>query len=196
MTFDSMRAAFSKLGEPFPGEDEIRSKFGASEYGILKMLRPDKADEIFSAYLEEYKIRLPKSVPDLFGGMRAVLDKILSRGDAIAMVTGKHQATADFSIKFYRIEKYFKIVRYGAPKRSEKTERLRGLLEAELRDCDRENSYYIGDMPRDISESREAGFIPIAAAWSRLADISKLSEQNPYKIFKSVSEFSGFVDGL
>lgn len=56
-----------------------------------------------------------------------------------------------------------------------------------------EETYYIGDIPNDIIDSRAAGIKPLAAGWFREADPSAQAAQNPYKMFATVAEFFAWI---
>jgi phosphoglycolate phosphatase-like HAD superfamily hydrolase len=51
----------------------------------------------------------------------------------------------------------------------------------------------IGDVPGDVTAGRIAGVVPVAAAWSPLADPAALTAAEPDAIFDEVTDFASWL---
>lgn len=193
LCINSFQLCFEKtLGKKFT-EEEIIRYFGQTEEGIIKAISPDNWDECFKAYLEIYEHN-HRHYPNLFDGIIETLEYLKNNGFKIAMVTGKGSHSAEISLKYYGIDKYFDYVETGSPDGSIKPEGMKKILQRW--GITPENAAYVGDNPQDIIDSKEVGVLPIGVSWASTGDHSLLEAQNPHIIFSKISDFKEWVNSL
>ncbi|HVS91793.1 MAG TPA: HAD hydrolase-like protein [Mucilaginibacter sp.] len=110
--------AFKKSIEPLLGFDltaeEIVATFGPSEEGTIRKLVPEHEEAGVRAYLEHYE-QLHHICPAPFPGILELLEILTSNGVQTAMVTGKGINSTRLSLRQFAIEKYFEVLKTGAP---------------------------------------------------------------------------------
>lgn len=190
LCINSFQLCFEKnLGKKFT-EEEIIRYFGQTEEGIIKAISPDNWEDCFKSYLEIYKNN-HSNYPSLFDGIIETLDHLKDSGLKIAMVTGKGSHSAEISLNFYGIDKYFEYVETGSPDGSIKPEGMKKILQRW--GIKPENAVYVGDNPQDIIDSKEVGVLPIGVSWASTGDHSLLEAQNPHIIFSEISDFKAWL---
>lgn len=187
--FEAMRNAYKRLGLKPPTDAEISAHFGCNEYGMLRNISPDRIDDIFPLYLEEYEALHGQSI--LFDGIIDIVRRIKDSGAIVGLVTGKHKATAEISLRLYGIADLFDEVRCGEPQGSVKTEKISDILK--VRNIAPENAWYLGDTVLDIKDAKAAGVHMLSVAWSDIVNPEKLRAENPDEVFEKVSDFSDWL---
>jgi HAD superfamily hydrolase (TIGR01549 family) len=184
--FAAYRAAVEEpLGRKFSDED-ITRLFGPSEEGILQRALPDLWQERMVVYLEEYE-RAHSESDCSFPGIEDALKSLKGYGVKLAVVTGKGPKSCAISLRYLGLSRYFDNVIAGSPAGAEKPEAIaRVLTEWEL---PAHQVAYVGDSPYDIDAAREAGVIPVAAAWAETADPEELNNRLPAVVFCNVDDF-------
>jgi phosphoglycolate phosphatase-like HAD superfamily hydrolase len=54
---------------------------------------------------------------------------------------------------------------------------------------------YVGDSPYDMQAAKEAGVIPLGAAWAETASLQLLDEMSPAATFHTVDNFIDWIGG-
>lgn len=186
-TLDAIQDAFKAKGIPVPSVEKIKSTFGAQELGIFKMLAEENAEELFQEYLKIFTKICEDKIVKPFDGIVQALETLQERGIQMHLVTGKSRESADISLDKMGLRKFFKNIECGGMTGSVKTEKIKKIL-AEYK-LNPNDVYYIGDIPRDVEDARNAGIHPLSAAWSNIASIEDLKKVNPEQIFTSTAQF-------
>lgn len=187
-------AAFREALEPLIGKHltngDIIAAFGPSEEGTIAMLLPENADEGLNRYLEVYE-RLHRDWPEPFEGVRDILAYLKARRAFVGLVTGKGHKSMRLTLKHYRLEDYFDVVKTGNPSGPSKDRRIEEvIIEFSL---DRSEVLYVGDAPSDIEACRACGIKIASAAWAPTADLETLKAMQPDYLFSCVFDFFEFL---
>ena len=186
----SLHAVKEVTGKEVSLED-IKKYFGKSEERIFKAhCGPDwqKGMDSYTRFFEE------KAGPSVvYPGMREVLEHLKSAGYKTAIVTGRGPVTTEIILRKTGLGRFFEHVKTGLPEANIKTQCMKEILN--LWNQPPENTYYMGDIPRDVIDARAAGLTPLSAAWMRGIDKEGLQKENPLKIFDAVEDFSAWIKG-
>ncbi|HLI87841.1 MAG TPA: HAD hydrolase-like protein [Ktedonobacteraceae bacterium] len=187
--------AYQHVFEQYTGRtctaSEVMSHFGTTEAGIFQRTIPDRWQDAFQSYLEIYK-KLHTECPAPFDGIEHILRKLDERGIALAVVTGKGEECALFSLEYLGLARYFDIVEVGDTKAIIKAAAMRKILDAWRMEprC----AAYVGDAASDMEEAAAAGVLPLGACWSETATIHHLTTIQPFATFNSVADFDVWLD--
>ncbi len=126
--------------------------------------------------------------PTPFAGIVDVLDRLDDRGVPVAVVTGKGPHSTRISLEHWSLHGRFDRVEPGGDHGAVKPERMSEVVTGW--GMDPATVVAIGDVPGDVTAGRTAGVVPVAAAWSPLADRRALAAASPDAIFDQVSDFA------
>jgi phosphoglycolate phosphatase/pyrophosphatase PpaX len=189
--FVAFRATFERfLGVTYTDE-EIRAMFGPTEEGMFLARTPDAFDDALAHYLEDYAAN-HHLCPTPFAGIVDVLDRLDDRGVSVAVVTGKGPNSTRISLEQWGLEGRFDRVEPGGDHGAIKPERMTAVVTGW--GIDPATVVAIGDVPGDVLAGRAAGVVPVAAAWSPLADPRALTASGPDAIFNEVTDFATWLD--
>lgn len=187
-------AGFREVFANFLGADysdaEIRAMFGPTEEGIIQRMTPGRWEEAFAAYLAAYE-RAHSICPAPFPGIPELLEALRKRRVPMAIVTGKGPRSAEISLRVMGLAPYFDIVEAGSAAENVKPGNMRKVVDSWSLDPGQVAS--VGDAPSDIRSAREAGLIPIAAAWAATTDAEVLRSLKPVEMFDSVSRLRDWL---
>jgi len=190
--YAAFRQVFQRrLGLTFTNQ-EIHSRFGPSEEGVIEALVSDDPEgaigEYFSAYRAEHRrCRRP------FDGIGKILDDYRRDGVRMAVVTGKGPRSAEISLEVFGLDGFFEFVEAGSAEGAVKPEGMRRIL-AEW-GLPAEEVLSVGDSPSDVRSAREVGLIAGAAGWAPGTDVAGLRTQEPDVFFGRVEELASWRDG-
>ncbi|NCD71902.1 HAD family hydrolase [Mucilaginibacter agri] len=187
-------AAFKKSIEPLLGkslsEEQIIATFGPSEEGTIRKLIPQYEAQGVSDYLVHYE-NLHGTCPDVFPGIKELLELLHQKGIQLAMVTGKGTHSTRISLKQFGVESYFEVLETGSPEGPNKVNGIRKVLKR--LNVDAKESLYIGDAPSDIKYCKELGVPIAAAAWASTTNADELIPLQPEYIFYYVEDFKEWI---
>ncbi|HWU37536.1 MAG TPA: HAD family hydrolase [Candidatus Acidoferrum sp.] len=189
--FTAFRLAMTGFSQRRFTDEEIIALFGASEEGIIRRLVPDKWQACLKVYLEAYAEEFAKCAR-LFPGIETALRLLKKRGVALAIVTGKGSESAAISLRHLGLVGFFDIVEIGSPEGSVKPLAIKRVLAKWGAAPDR--VAYVGDAPTDIEAAREAGVIPLGAAWAATSNSDILGALSPLETFRSIEDFTRWVE--
>lgn len=196
LSLAAIRAAYADNGLPEPSKREVVSNFGANELGMFAKMTPERAENLFESYVNQYRALHAKYSPEPFDGIGGILRKIKGAGWKLGLVTGKHPRTAEASLGFYGIRDMFDGIRCGGLNGSVKPENISSLLREW--GADPKRTWYVGDVAQDVLDARAAGIRPLCAAWAKtkLSDQAELEALRPEAIFGSVGEFEAWTERM
>lgn len=184
--FHAIRTALSEFTGRVYSDTEIVGLFGPSEKGICQKLVPDRWEECYNLLLAEYeKTHHLCTEPAL--GIISVLECLKSRGMKLGIITGKGRATAEISLRYTGLAPYFDAIETGSVKGVVKSSAITEML-ADW-GIPKEEAAYVGDSPSDIDSARQAGVLPIGAAWLDTADAGELRDAGAAFVFDDVCDF-------
>jgi phosphoglycolate phosphatase-like HAD superfamily hydrolase len=187
----SLQAAIEEHGGRAYSSAEIVGMFGPTEDGILRKVLGDRWEAAMDTYLAAY--RRGHETRDLgFPGVIETVRHAAGSGVTMAVVTGKGARSAAITLGSLGIEDLFEPVVSGSMEGSIKSKAIMSVLDAW--GLAPGTVAYIGDAPRDITESRDAGVIPVSAAWKADADIDELAALGPDVVLRTASELSVWLD--
>ena len=189
--YQAFQRAFVKyLGRHF-ADDEIRALFGPSEEGICQQLVPDQWEACLQTYLAAYdEIHAQYAQP--FPGIEDALQLLKQCGVPLAIVTAKGRHSAAISLRHLGLAHYFDAIETGTAEGAAKPMFIRKVLARW--GAPSGQVAYVGDATYDMEAAREAGVIPLGAAWAATADADRLSALSPLATFRSVESFIEWIN--
>lgn len=191
LCINAFRMAVEPLAEREFSDEEIIATFGPSEEGTIMALAPNKYEEGIAGYLQFYEV-LHSHCPAPFEGIVKLLDELHHHNIRLALVTGKGVKSTAISLQQFGLTEYFSIIETGSPHGPVKAERITDVLSA-WGDLQKDEIWYIGDAPSDITACKKVGIPIAAAAWAETADAYKLTSLQPDEIFYSVADLAAWV---
>lgn len=190
-------AAFRKTIEPLAGrvvsDAEVLATFGPSEEGTIMALVPQHFEQGLRDYHACYR-EMHYMCPAPFEGILRIIAYLKAKGLRTALVTGKGAVSLDISLEYLGLEGAFELIRTGIPTGLNKLTGLREVLEGF--GISPTEALYIGDMPGDVTASREAGMPVCAAAWCPGTDAAALARERPDYLLDSVAELETLLRSL
>jgi pyrophosphatase PpaX len=170
---------------------EIRALFGPTEEGIFQQLVPEQWQACLQTYLAAYdEIHAQYAHP--FPGIEDALQLLKQCGVPLAIVTAKGHHSAAISLRHLGLAHYFDAVETGTAEGAVKPKFIRKVLARwGASSC---QVAYIGDAAYDMEAAREAGVIPLGAAWAATADADRLNALSPLATFRSVDDFIRWIE--
>jgi len=189
--------AFQNTFRHYLGRDftysQIIDRFGPNEEGMIRKEIPgEEWPAALEMYLREYE-RAHAACLSVFPGIIDLLAGLRARGVPLAVVTGKGPRSAAISSRLLGMDPFFDaIISNSSSHDANKPAGIRAQLEQW--GLPASAAAYIGDAPSDIDSSRQAGVLPIAAAWAGDADREALAARQPAELFTSVEDFSRWAE--
>ncbi len=178
------------LGREFTDE-EIHSRFGPSEEGLISALVTDGATkqaiaDFFTHYEAEHR-----ACPRPFDGAVETLAALREAGVRLAVVTGKGPRSAEISLRLLGLAPYFDFVEAGDPSGGVKPAAMRRALARW--DLEGPQIAAVGDAPSDIRAAHEVGAAAIGAAWASTASADALLAERPTAVFDSFAKLLAWL---
>jgi pyrophosphatase PpaX len=189
--FAAFRRALRKFSDRRYTDGEIAALFGPSEEGMLQRLVPDHWQACLETYLAEYERESARNAR-LFPGMETALGLLKERGVELAIVTGKGAHSAAISLRHLNLAGHFDVVETGSAEGGVKPHSIQkvltkwGAVPSQVA--------YVGDAPSDMEAAREAGVIPLGAAWAATSSAEGLGALGPLETFRSVERFIMWIE--
>lgn len=171
-------------------KDEIISMFGPSEEGVIYRFIPQPQWQAALDDLHRRYTRLHESARQPFPGIIPLLETLKQRGMRTGVVTGKGRGTAVISLQMMGLAPSIEMLITGSPEGAEKPASIRQAL-AQWR-LPAGVVAYVGDTPYDMRAAREAGVIPLGAAWAKTATVRE--RDGAVKVFYHVEELAQWLD--
>jgi pyrophosphatase PpaX len=184
--YQAFRSVFQEYEGKSYSDVEIAEMFGPSEKGIFQKRVPDQWEPAWRSYLEKYS-HLHPQYGKRFSGIERALNLLRKSNIPLGIVTGKGKESAEISLEHLDLAAFFGVIEAGDDECGVKPEAIRRILE--VWNFTGENVIYVGDHTYDIRSAKEAGVIPLAAAWSNTMSHTELLSENPYALFSTVEEF-------
>jgi phosphoglycolate phosphatase-like HAD superfamily hydrolase len=171
--------------------EEIESFYGPNEEGILQAAVPESWQECLACFLRVYEARHDACVRP-FQGIQELLASAKGWGLRLGIVTSKGLQSLNISLDAFELRGFFEDLRHGSaegpqkPQHIESTVRRWGIPAQAV--------VYVGDSPYDMKASREAGTIPVGAAWSDASLAETLRQAGAQRVFVSVVEFCRWLE--
>ena len=191
--FAAFRAAFARLGAPRYSDAQIRALFGPSEEGMMQRAIPERWEHAVAGYLEEYDKHLPICA-GVFPAVASVLELLRARRIPMALVTGKGPVSTVMSLKYFSLDGVFDPVESGSPIGVVKADAIRRVVSRW--DVDPARVIYAGDAGVDMIAAREAGVIPVGAAWAPSVVPGELEATRPHVIFARAEDFHRWLESI
>ncbi len=189
--FAAFRHAMGEFSSRHYTDNEITALFGPSEEGIIQRLIPDRWKACLKIYLAAYEQESAQNAR-MFPGIETALRSLKERGVALAIVTGKGAHSAAISLRDLGLAEHFDMVETGSPVGGIKPQAIRNVLAKW--DASPHQVAYVGDAPSDIEAAKEAGVLPLAAAWAPTTSAQELGTLAPLELFTSVEGFVRWIE--
>jgi pyrophosphatase PpaX len=189
--FAAFRRALEGYASHPYSDEEIAARFGPSEEGMLQRMVPHGWQACLDAYLAAYEEESARE-DRLFPGIENALRLLEGRGLPMAVVTGKGAHSAAISLRHLRLAAFFDVVETGSPDGSAKSLAIKRVLRKW--GAAPHHVVYVGDVPADMEAAREAGVIPLGAAWSLTSRADDLRAVSPLETFHSLESFIQWIE--
>ncbi len=176
-----------------PDSAEIWAEFGVSEEGILERLIPGHLDQTLPYFLAEYE-RLHDLCPQTFPGVDRIFSSMQAKALKKAIVTGKGSQSAEISLRRLGLDRWIDLVEVGFPDRNDKPFSIQKVLEQWALPA--KEVAYLGDTRYDMRASKEAGLLPLGAAWAETSELRNGNHSGAAATFSSIDKFIDWVEGL
>lgn len=186
----AFQETFLRFGGRQYAPDEILAMFGPSEEGVIRSrVSPEAYSAALNSFIQRYT-ELHRESPAPFDGVLAMMQRLQALGLHMAVVTGKGPGTAGPAVSVMGLAPFIEAIIPGSANGAEKPKALFGLLEGwGLRP---EEAAYVGDMAYDMRAAREAGVIPLGAAWAETATVGE--GDGAEKLFYCVEDLVAWVE--
>ncbi len=185
--FQAIRTALREFTGRVYSDKEITGLFGPSEKGICQRLVPDRWEECYRMLVDEYE-KAHHLCTEPAPGIIDALECLKQQGVKLGIITGKGRATAEISLRYTRLAPYFDAIETGSVKGVVKASAITEMLAAW--GIPKEEAAYVGDSTYDIESAKEAGVLPIGAAWLDTANPDELHAAGAEIVFTSVERFA------
>jgi len=188
--YAAFRAACEGVGGPAYTNEQIRGLFGPSEEGMLQRALSERWEEGLTILLAAYQQHLG-TCGGVFPSVTTALRLLRERSTPLALVTGKGPFTTKMSLTHFGLDNVFDAVEVGSPQGVVKAAAIArvvarwGVPVGEV--------IYVGDAVADVESARQAGVIPIAAAWAPSAIAAELAAAKPHALFASGDDFHAWL---
>jgi HAD superfamily hydrolase (TIGR01549 family) len=170
---------------------EIVARFGPTEEGMIQRLVPNGWEACLAIYLEAYRRAIAQQ-PTSLPAMAEALERLHARGLSLGVVTGKGLRSAILTLDHLGLARYFDVVEAGSPTGNVKPAGIRRVLTRWGLGAGR--VAYVGDSASDVYAAREAGVVPLGAAWVPTTDAVALRAAAPLETFDSVTGFIRWIE--
>jgi phosphoglycolate phosphatase-like HAD superfamily hydrolase len=188
--YAAFRGACERLDGPVYTDEQIRGLLGPSEEGMLQRAMPSRWEEGLEILLAEYRRHLGLC-PGLFPAVASALALLRERKVPLGLVTGKGVGTAMMSLAHFGLDGVFEAVETGSPAGIVKGAAIARVVARW--DVPPSSVIYVGDAVGDMQAAREAGVLPVAAAWAPSAIAAELEATRPHALFSNASDFRTWV---
>jgi phosphoglycolate phosphatase-like HAD superfamily hydrolase len=187
---DAIATAIVRHGGPQLSRREVTSMFGPTEEGILKVVLGDRdgeaaAETYLALYAEGHRSRRA------FEGITELIRDLAATGLPMGVVTGKGARSAEITLRSLELDGVFDPIVAGSESGSIKTQAIRSIVERW--NVDPAAVAYIGDALSDVTHAREAGVVPVSAAWKPEADVRRLAALRPAAVIREVDDLSAWL---
>jgi phosphoglycolate phosphatase-like HAD superfamily hydrolase len=194
--FAAYRSVFQRyLGRQL-SDRETERFFGPSEEGVISGALGHDSAEAVEMYLREYEAA-HRLCPAPFPGVVQGMDTIRAAGLRMSLVTGKGPRSLDISLQRMPLRSYFDTIATGGLRTNTKAVSIAAAVAGW--GLDPSQVAYVGDTVSDMRQSRIAGVIPLAAAWSPNMESggrAALEAEQPEAIFGHPAQLTEWVNSL
>lgn len=192
-TLDVCIKIFREAVSPYVGhilsDEEITSRFGLNEEGMIKNVISSNIENAIADYFKTYE-KLCADFPPIFEGLIDLMHYLKNRGVKLAVVTGKSERSCHVTLQRFALQDFFDDVCCGGEKENIKNKSISALMKKHNASAD--ECFYVGDAISDVTESRKAGVTCLSAAWSPTVDKDALKKINAGNVFERVSDLRKF----
>lgn len=188
---EALQIAIRQHGGPDLTSDQVRSRFGPTEEGILASEVGDRWPDAMETYLDIYESHHNGSALT-FERVRETVLELAAAGVPMAVVTGKGGRSARITIEHVGLSEAFDAIEAGSVHGSIKAAAIRSTVERW--GVDPGTVAYVGDVPSDVDHARTASVVAVSAAWKPDAEPDALAERSPDFLLRSESELSTWAD--
>ena len=187
----ALQVAIRTHGGPDLTPEQVRSRFGPTEEGILAYEVGDRWPDAIETYLEIYESH-HNGTALTFDRVRDTVLDLAAAGVPMAVVTGKGERSARITIEHVGLAEAFDAIEAGSVHGSIKTAAINTTVERW--GVDPGTVAYVGDVPSDVDHARAASVVAVSAAWKPDADAEALEKRTPDFLLRSESELSAWAE--
>lgn len=182
--------AYQEVFQHFIGrfftEEEVTANFGLTEAGILQRVIPQHWEKGLQLYFSIYEqLHVTCSTP--FPGIEKALQLLRECNILMAVVTGKGEHTASYTLNYLGIAQYFEHVEVGDANAVVKAMAIRKILATW--NLEPHYAAYLGDTSSDMEQAAIAGVLPLGANWGETATLDHSRSAAQLTTFSTVASF-------
>ena len=183
----SMRhATKTVLGRDIPDEELGRAVGGAGLLEQMRMIAPDRVDELVTCY-REHNEALHSELAEC-AGMTDVLTTLKEEGRRLGVVTAKRRETVRLAFSYLPLEQFFDVVVGSDDTERHKPDPAPLAHALHLLGAKRDDAVYVGDSPFDIRAAKAAGMHSVAVTWGRIHPRARLEAEEPDTVVETAEE--------
>ena len=174
------------LGREIPDEVLAGAIGGSNIYDQMRAFDEERVDELVRVYREHNEPLHDDLVA--FEGIERVLERLMSEGRRLGIVTAKRRRTVDLAFAILPLERYF-----DAVVTAELTERHKPDPEPVFAALERlgakpAEAAFVGDSPFDMGAGKAAGVFTVAVSWGKIHPVERLVEAGADAVVHSPEE--------
>ena len=185
-----------RLGLPVLSEEECASSIGLTAPAGFRKCYPELSEDaieqcvaLYRVIFDEMKVSLP---PELFPGVKAVLDELKARGVLCTIATSRHTESMNEFLQKLSLKPYFPYALGGNDTEKLKPDPapvLKTLLDLGI---PAEDAIVIGDMPYDIEMGKRAGVETCGVTYGN-ADRKTLLNAGADHVIDAITELTSLL---
>lgn len=177
-----------------PGVCEIQSLFGLTLSDQMKMLCPERAEEMVKAYVR-HNLRQHRRTVKVFPGVSHTLQTLRDMGCRLAVVTSKRRRSAIFGLRLFSLDRYFDALVCAEDVENHKPHPEPVLKALTLLGVPPAESVTVGDSVYDIQAGRAAGTFTAACLYG-MGRREELSASAPDVLLRNIFELVLVLRGV
>lgn len=193
VVMEAYRSTFKRYNGRTYTDQDIVAMFGPNVEGIIQRAVPDRWQDAVATFYQRFDALYADHDPTV-PGMANALTALTRKGVRQAVVTGGSQESANVTLKHLGLSNYFERIETGSAHGDRKAEAIAQVV-ADF-GLEPSQAAYLGDAPQDVIMARQAGVLPLSAAWSSSAIhfLDDLKQTQPARLFEDVADFHAWID--
>lgn len=197
-TKEAIIASLVYTAEKFTGRKlgvcEIQALFGLTLSDQMKMLCPERAEEMVKAYVR-HNLRQHRRTVKVFPGVSHTLQTLRDLGCSLAVVTSKRRRSAMFGLRLFSLDRYFDALVCAEDVENHKPHPEPVLKALALLGVAPAQSVTVGDSVYDIQAGRAAGTLTVACLYG-MGRREDLVVSAPDVLLHTISDLVPVITGV
>lgn len=189
--FDAFRAGFTAGGAGHYSDEDIYAQFGPSPEEMFQRAVPARWEHAAERFYQHY-LDAAANDPIAVPALADVLEHAAGVGLRLGIVSGGSQRLVHLTLTTLGLHGRFSEVRANPVPALPKRDHLAHI--AGVWALPRRRLAYLGDSPNDVHHARDAGLVPLGAAWARESRPGALRRAGAAAVFTHPSELAAWLN--